>query len=1029
MNLDDVTILIKSFLRKDSLDNLIQSIRKRYQSVKIVVVDDSSQNYNFGYDPNITTYNLPFDSGVCVGRMYGIDRITTPYFVLCDDDFEFTNETNLETFLEVARTSDLDILGGIVIDKGKPLMYYGNFIHMPEDNTLECRAGYEDHGLWKTCECIPQFYIAKTKKIRKHRYNDELKTAEHTAFFYEHRKNLTVGYTDKVSIVHQQTRDDTYSEFRNRGYDIFQNWMKKHSLTKFINVVGHVTQRFDPDIALENLCLLSKIFKENSVPYWLTDGTLLGYIREKNFIKHDMDTDIGLYFKDFSPAVLNKILDAGFKIYHTFGYPEDSFEIALTRGGIKTDLFFFYERKDGKVYHSAFLRNQRIDYSYTKFSLREIVFLGHKFSAPDNIPRYVITKYGTSWATPVVKWDWAYGPANHEKTNIVIDPELQKQKFNQWFGTKRKSGIVITYGTFDTLHYGHLELFRRAKDLGQKLIVAVSTDEFNAIKGKTSKFKYDQRVEWLRGIRWIDEIIPETSWDQKSKDIETYDVEKLVMGDDWAGKFDNLSCEVVYLPRTPEISSSLIKKNFKMKAFVISLSKINESITTAQQMIEPLTDMGFDVELFEGTYGDEAMNLARAEGRTLHPIDQEGNPTPDTIRTRGPGALGCFYSHYRLWQKCVELNEPIWIFEDDVQFIRPYQPVEFDDVLITVIGSWKRMYERDVYVDPDGPPRAESYLAPCVPGTPGYAIKPHAAARLLEEFKNTFTASDCAIRSSLVNIKIHSHIIGVPLTDKDGKKSLTNSSYWDRPRAFVITLIDHRPSVESAKKVLTKLTEYNFRAEAFRATDGKEAQKLFKQQKRRVAELGIKTDIIPVSKYKEQFPNEQVPSSAIGIEVRRPFKDDPRYEKATSPGVLGCFYSHYRLWQKCVELNEPIWIFEDDVIFERKYTPVEFDEILLLCVGKKAFTHDFYSPLLYEPSGEPCALPVPNLSFPGAVGYAIKPSAAKKLVETYSQEMLPADTALNRHVLNLQCHNYLMGRAAIADDGKISMTDPGGATQ
>lgn len=122
---------------------------------------------------------------------------------------------------------------------------------------------------------------------------------------------------------------------------------------------------------------------------------------------------------------------------------------------------------------------------------------------------------------------------------------------------------VITYGTFDLLHYGHINLLRRAKALGDYLIVALSSDEFNAIKGKKSFFTYEQRKALLEAIRYVDLVIPENDWNQKVNDVHEYHIDTFVMGDDWAGKFDFLKdegVEVVYLPRTPEISTTEIKK-------------------------------------------------------------------------------------------------------------------------------------------------------------------------------------------------------------------------------------------------------------------------------------------------------------------------------------------------------------------------------------------------------------------------------------------------------------------------------------
>ena len=126
---------------------------------------------------------------------------------------------------------------------------------------------------------------------------------------------------------------------------------------------------------------------------------------------------------------------------------------------------------------------------------------------------------------------------------------------------------VITYGTFDLLHYGHINLLKRAKKLGDYLIVALSTDEFNLNeKGKKCYFSYKKRKALLEAIRYVDLVIPEESWEQKRTDIHEYHVNTFVMGDDWKGKFDFLEeegCEVVYLERTPEISTTQIKKDLK----------------------------------------------------------------------------------------------------------------------------------------------------------------------------------------------------------------------------------------------------------------------------------------------------------------------------------------------------------------------------------------------------------------------------------------------------------------------------------
>lgn len=125
---------------------------------------------------------------------------------------------------------------------------------------------------------------------------------------------------------------------------------------------------------------------------------------------------------------------------------------------------------------------------------------------------------------------------------------------------------VITYGTFDLLHYGHINLLQRAKVLGDYLIVALSTDAFNwRCKHKRCFFPYERRRQMLEALRCVDLVIPEESWEQKPLDVKLYRVDTFVMGNDWEGKFDFLKplCSVVYLPRTPEISTTQIKEELK----------------------------------------------------------------------------------------------------------------------------------------------------------------------------------------------------------------------------------------------------------------------------------------------------------------------------------------------------------------------------------------------------------------------------------------------------------------------------------
>ena len=137
---------------------------------------------------------------------------------------------------------------------------------------------------------------------------------------------------------------------------------------------------------------------------------------------------------------------------------------------------------------------------------------------------------------------------------------------------------ILTYGTFDLLHYGHIEILRRAKALGDYLVVAVSTDEFNAIKNKKAYHDYETRKKMLEAIRYVDLVIPENDWNQKRNDVIEYKIDEVVMGSDWEGneKFEILKdlCKVTYLPRTEGISTTKIKKDLGLQEPTVGVNQI-----------------------------------------------------------------------------------------------------------------------------------------------------------------------------------------------------------------------------------------------------------------------------------------------------------------------------------------------------------------------------------------------------------------------------------------------------------------------
>jgi GR25 family glycosyltransferase involved in LPS biosynthesis len=228
-----------------------------------------------------------------------------------------------------------------------------------------------------------------------------------------------------------------------------------------------------------------------------------------------------------------------------------------------------------------------------------------------------------------------------------------------------------------------------------------------------------------------------------------------------------------------------------MKSFIIHLSKIEASLTTALNLKKQLENYNMPAELVEGTYGSDAVRMMEEEGRTMHPFGIKGPPKADApplteeqiqhnLKAQGPGVKGCFYSHYKLWQKCVELNEPIIIWEDDIVLTRAYIPIDWQDVLILALGHPGKSEKYKHHLEnPEGKPGPADYHQSSMPGCCGYAIKPHAAKKLVETYSKTFLPADNAINQHHVRIQIHNHAMGIALIKKDGKKSLTRTTFWD----------------------------------------------------------------------------------------------------------------------------------------------------------------------------------------------------------------------------------------------------------
>lgn len=223
----------------------------------------------------------------------------------------------------------------------------------------------------------------------------------------------------------------------------------------------------------------------------------------------------------------------------------------------------------------------------------------------------------------------------------------------------------------------------------------------------------------------------------------------------------------------------------KIKSFIINLSKIPSSADSALKVKESLESFDMEAELFEGTYGTVAKDTYAQNGRTPHLWGLKGpaRPLPEQHRIEmgTPGIIGCFDSHYRLWQKCVEIGEPILIFEDDVILVRPFIPVEWVDVLSVAFSHYKKMMKYINYLEnPTGDPQAMMYSQASMPGNGGYAIHPHAAKKLVETYANSFLPADNAINQYVVRLQIHNHMMGRARFKTEGNVSLIRTNYWEK---------------------------------------------------------------------------------------------------------------------------------------------------------------------------------------------------------------------------------------------------------
>jgi GR25 family glycosyltransferase involved in LPS biosynthesis len=244
-------------------------------------------------------------------------------------------------------------------------------------------------------------------------------------------------------------------------------------------------------------------------------------------------------------------------------------------------------------------------------------------------------------------------------------------------------------------------------------------------------------------------------------------------------------------------------------------------------------------------------------------------------------------------------------------------------------------------------------------------------------------------------------------------------------KAFIIYLPAREHSVQHSSYMLETLKSYGLDAYLHEGVPGDVAVKLAAKSKKTLYPYSIKNRTIDDADLKRLIRPKMYQDFKKRYHyniIERQIIGDDHIGKLSRPGVVGCFYSHYSLWEKCVELNEPIMIFEDDVKFYRGWNPIEFSGVLILSLGKSSFLTEPNKTYLENPTGIPRPLPWKNFSMPGASGYALTPDAALGLIKFYKPYWYPADNAINQFITPMYIHNYIMGRNTLPEEGNISMT-------
>jgi cytidyltransferase-like protein len=583
--LDKTAIIITTFMRDDLLKRCVESIRKYYPTIPLFVGDNghpSVEKTDFLKSYKCVHHQLAFDLGVSGVRNETLKLIPPKYeyLMIVEDDVVFTEKTRLEVLRAILDDEPvLGLCGCLLILKDGREQHYEGKVYCEGDTHFIEKI---DDPKWKEIgdgikytanyNLILNVFMMRRKVWEENPWDPQFKTAlEHCDFFMSLQTKTAwkVGYTKSVSMQHLPESSEDYKTYRCRpvGWKLFgEKWG-----LKFVNSDYNHEQPLSyeamgtgkpVDLKGGNLKLAIDVLTANQCTWWLEAGTCLGAIREKDFIPHDPDIDIGLHPKELHlwDKLQADMMAAGFTFYRAWTHGKKNTELSFRRNGVKLDFFFF--RDDGDFWwHGAFGPDpeggwgKNVEFLPHVFSarlfkeLQPITFHGLPCYVPNPPERYLLERYGGSW------------PYRQRGYRFWTDCRAIDRNY-----FKRGNKAVFIGGVWDLFHEGHVAILERAKALGTKLIVGVLTDDAAMAYKERPIIPFESRRRVVESLKCVDRVIAQNSKDPAADLVEAgLRPHYLVHGDDWdlcPGEIyvRKHGGKVVFLPYTTTISSTAIKK-------------------------------------------------------------------------------------------------------------------------------------------------------------------------------------------------------------------------------------------------------------------------------------------------------------------------------------------------------------------------------------------------------------------------------------------------------------------------------------